>query len=342
MPDRLIAELAARLSGAVAESDAPSAEGGVLLAPTHLSFRGDGRELTVPLASVFDVVVRPPDGDDGPGETAQIVIGFGEGERRRIATAAADAASISDFRRAVSGELLGDTEVLVATPERPSTTARLRLRSDVLAFESTGTAPVVIAYDDVRRITPLADAPVVAVEHVRDGRVSRTVVSLPTRRELRLLVRHLRSRCGRPRSVCGDVSVLAVGEDGDLLDRVAGRLSDSRGGISVVCADSASRGLRVLESRAVDCVVSDRSTSGMSGVEFLERTRKRDAARPFILFVGRDDRTTARAVDAGVTDYLRTSMRPDAVPALARRIRLAVGRGGQPTRRTVDPPAGEP
>lgn len=59
-----------------------------------------------------------------------------------------------------------------------------------------------------------------------------------------------------------------------------------REGYEILSADSVSAGLRILESRRVDVVLSDQKMPGMSGLEFLERVAARHPGITRLLITG--------------------------------------------------------
>ncbi|MFB6311929.1 MAG: response regulator [Salinirussus sp.] len=78
---------------------------------------------------------------------------------------------------------------------------------------------------------------------------------------------------------------------------------------------------------AYDCIVSDYDMPKMEGLEVLKTIRKEWPDMPFILFTGKgNEEIAARAISAGVTDYLQKSAGSDTYEMLAHRIRNAVER----------------
>jgi PAS domain S-box-containing protein len=120
-----------------------------------------------------------------------------------------------------------------------------------------------------------------------------------------------------------EVRVLHVDDDESLLELASAMLE--RRGFDVVTATGVERALDVLDSEAIDCVVSDYQMPGPNGLEFLELVREADPALPFVLFTGKGSEEVASdAIAAGVTDYLQKRTAPDQFEELADRIERAV------------------
>lgn len=76
---------------------------------------------------------------------------------------------------------------------------------------------------------------------------------------------------------------------------------------------------------AIDCVISDYKMPAMDGLELLEAVRAEQPELPFILFTGRgSEGTAAKAISAGVTDYIQKETGADTYERLAHRIHTAV------------------
>lgn len=91
--------------------------------------------------------------------------------------------------------------------------------------------------------------------------------------------------------------------------------------VAVETAGDAAAALDLLDDDevAVDCVVSDYSMPGRTGLELLDAVRERDAYLPFVLLTGEGSEDVATdAIDAEVTTYLRKGA--DSVEALADRL----------------------
>jgi PAS domain S-box-containing protein len=75
----------------------------------------------------------------------------------------------------------------------------------------------------------------------------------------------------------------------------------------------------------IDCVVSDYEMPRLNGLELLETVRERWPDLPFVLFTGQgSEDVAARAIGAGVSDYLQKRAGTDQIEVLVNRIRNAV------------------
>jgi len=121
--------------------------------------------------------------------------------------------------------------------------------------------------------------------------------------------------------------VLHVDDDaavGDLLETYLEE-SVNREEFAVTTARSVSEAERVLAEMNIDCIVCDYQMPGTDGLEFLRRIRDRDTNKPFILFTNKGSADVAsKAIEAGVTDYLRKGGGPEQYEVLANRIANAV------------------
>jgi len=121
------------------------------------------------------------------------------------------------------------------------------------------------------------------------------------------------------------IRVLHVDDDPDLVGLAASFLEREDDRIAVDTATDATEGLRVLDDRAVDCIVSDHDMPGPNGIEFLRSVRDRDPDLPFILYTGKGSEAVASdAISAGVTDYLQKAGGTEQYEILANRIVEAV------------------
>lgn len=120
------------------------------------------------------------------------------------------------------------------------------------------------------------------------------------------------------------IRVLYVEDDPTLGSTIASFLEAHDDEFIIQTESTAADGLRQLETRVFDCIVSDYSMPKMDGIEFLERVRRDAPTIPFILFTGRGNETVARdAIRAGVTDYV-TIGSTESYELLAERIKRAV------------------
>jgi len=123
------------------------------------------------------------------------------------------------------------------------------------------------------------------------------------------------------------IQVLYVDDDPQFADLVSRYLRRQSDRLSVVSATSADEGLSMLADRPIDCVVSDYKMPGMDGLEFLEAVRDVNSELPFVLFTQRPpERIVEKALEAGVTEYLRKGGRRSRYILLANRILNAVER----------------
>jgi CheY-like chemotaxis protein len=104
----------------------------------------------------------------------------------------------------------------------------------------------------------------------------------------------------------------------------------------VLGLSDAGEALSVLESRDVDCIVSDDQMPEMDGLEFLRLVREGYPDLPFLLFTGRGSEELAgEAISAGVTDYLQKESGTEQFTVLANRIGNTAPRSGSRRRTAV-------
>ncbi|MFW5903158.1 MAG: PAS domain S-box protein [Halolamina sp.] len=98
-----------------------------------------------------------------------------------------------------------------------------------------------------------------------------------------------------------------------------------REGFEVVTRSRVGAGLELLESRAVDCIISDHDLPDTDGVAFLQAVRSQRPDLPFLLFTAEGDETVAsRAISANVTEYLIKERYRDQWDRVAGLVREAV------------------
>ncbi len=120
------------------------------------------------------------------------------------------------------------------------------------------------------------------------------------------------------------IDVLHV-DDPDLTETTARFLEREDARIEVTTATGPEEALDRLDDGGFDCVVSDYDMPEMDGLELFEAVRETHPDLPFILFTGKgDEAVAARAVSAGVTDYVRKSADTEQYGLLANRITNAV------------------
>ena len=103
-----------------------------------------------------------------------------------------------------------------------------------------------------------------------------------------------------------EISVLHVDDNAEYTELVRTMLEEEYSGYTVSTATSAVEALRLLSEGGYDCVVSDYEMPTTDGLELLELVRDRSPDLPFILFTGAgDEQLASRAIEAGVTDYVR-------------------------------------
>ncbi len=121
------------------------------------------------------------------------------------------------------------------------------------------------------------------------------------------------------------ITVLVVDNDPRAAELVAEMLERERDALVVESATSGPEALERLESRPVDCIVSDYEMPELSGLELLERVRERDPELPFILFTGKgSEELASEAIAAGVTQYRQKAPGSEQYALLANQITNAV------------------
>lgn len=139
----------------------------------------------------------------------------------------------------------------------------------------------------------------------------------------------------------GRITVLHVDDDPEVLRLSARLLGRADGGppVDVLTAESASEGLRALDARSVDCVVSD-SVTLPDGDPFVVAARRRDADLPIVLFTAKNLGDVAGDVAEGrVNAYHHKANGGDLEP-LRCQIRSLVDRDGdRPAADAEGPPS---
>ncbi len=123
----------------------------------------------------------------------------------------------------------------------------------------------------------------------------------------------------------GDIRVLVVDEDEDVLELTETFLEREADTLSVLTEPSASAAVDRATDEDFDCVVSDYRMPEMDGLELFEAVRERDGDLPFFLMTAAADEETARrAENAGVTGFVQKGAGTDHYSDLANRIINAV------------------
>ncbi|MFB6268852.1 MAG: response regulator [Halobacterium sp.] len=136
-----------------------------------------------------------------------------------------------------------------------------------------------------------------------------------------------RSRADWPGFAASEITVLHVEDDPAFADLAVRFLEDDDGGPPLRVQTETDPEAAIERIDNVDCVVSDYDMPGLDGLDVLERVRERDADIPFVLFTGRgNEEIAARAISAGVTDYLRKGSGSDQFTVLANTVRNAASR----------------
>ena len=121
------------------------------------------------------------------------------------------------------------------------------------------------------------------------------------------------------------VEVLLVDDDEQWAEFVASDVERAADELSVAVATSANEALLGLEHGDVDCIVADYRMPEIDGIQLLERVRENRPDLPFLLVTGQgSEDVAARAIDAGVTDYLVKDPRTNRTVQFVNKIRRAV------------------
>ena len=129
------------------------------------------------------------------------------------------------------------------------------------------------------------------------------------------------------------IRVLCVGPDGEPPKRVADSLAEESDRWSTRTTTGVRGAVEVLETDAIDCVVTDHRPPDIDGVVVLERVRRIDESLPVVLFTAHGTESGARvAVASGVSGCLGRGAETDAYSLLSECIESAVGEYHRETR----------
>ncbi|NLV25783.1 MAG: response regulator [Methanomicrobiales archaeon] len=121
------------------------------------------------------------------------------------------------------------------------------------------------------------------------------------------------------------ISVLLVDDEPVILD-IARAFLERLGEFTVTPVLSAEEGLKMLDERSFDAVVSDYEMPVMNGLGFLRAIREKEENIPFIIFTGRGrEDVVIEALNAGANFYIQKGGDPRAqFTELAYKIRESV------------------
>lgn len=124
------------------------------------------------------------------------------------------------------------------------------------------------------------------------------------------------------------ITVLFVDDDQQWAQYMASELEHEDPAFSVRVAGNVNEAVIALgEDHSIDCVVTDFRMPEVDGIELLEHVSDSHPQLPVILVTGDgSEDVAARAISAGVTDYIRKDPLADQAPVFVTRIRQAVER----------------
>jgi CheY-like chemotaxis protein len=124
----------------------------------------------------------------------------------------------------------------------------------------------------------------------------------------------------------GEISVLVVDEDPELLGLTETFLERNHDGITVYTETDTATALERVRDEGIDCVVSDFRMPGMDGIELYEELTAHRPELPFFLFTAADREIESAAQEAGITGYVQKGSGTDHYDELADAIVAAVDR----------------
>ena len=134
---------------------------------------------------------------------------------------------------------------------------------------------------------------------------------------------------GEPLESGGErINALLVDDNEEWAELAASRIERKTEDIDISVAGSANEAMVTLEATdAIDCLVVDYIMPRVTGLQLLERIREEYPRLPYLLTTseGSED-VAARAIDAGVTDYIVKDPASDQTVLLVSKIRSAVER----------------
>ncbi|MFP4006167.1 MAG: response regulator [Candidatus Hadarchaeia archaeon] len=108
-----------------------------------------------------------------------------------------------------------------------------------------------------------------------------------------------------------EVDVLFIDDDPHVLDQARAFLEEEYNGFNVETTQSGERGLKAVEERGIDVIVSDLKMPGVNGIELLKQLREKDLNVPFIVFTGKGNEEAAmNALNLGANRYIRKDRNP--------------------------------
>jgi len=128
----------------------------------------------------------------------------------------------------------------------------------------------------------------------------------------------------------GSVTVLVVDDEPGMAD-VIGDFLETNHDMTAVRATSAPNAVSLLDSEAVDCIVSDYRMPAIDGLDFLEAVRDADPDLPFVLFTNKgSEEVASEAITHNVNAYVQKSTGTEQYDRLAQHIRRALGSHERP------------